>query len=173
MTDAARWWTFGFGVATFLVAAKLHGRQIRLERELAGYWKVTFGGQNPAFVDALWRRERWLFWGLAAAFGLLAIGFRVLAAQLGWPLPVTAPGGERTWLGALLLHVLLPLTGAFAATGLLSTRRFVVALRGGVPASAARPPTWLTSAVWGTAGWWALLLTMGTVLCVLAWRRPA
>ena len=50
------------GVVTFLVTAKAHGRQLRIERELAGYHTVTFRGDNPPFVTRLWRRERYIFW---------------------------------------------------------------------------------------------------------------
>ncbi len=41
-------------VAAFLAAAKSYGRQLRLEREVAGYWEVRFGGTNPPFVAAWW-----------------------------------------------------------------------------------------------------------------------
>lgn len=55
----------GYGaasLATFLLAAKAHGRELRLEREAAGILRVVFGGDNPAFVDALWAAERLRFW---------------------------------------------------------------------------------------------------------------
>ena len=95
----------------FLAAAKAHGRQLRLERELAGYLHVTFGGKNPAWVEALWRRERLYFFSLAALFLLAAIAFRVLGSRQ-WPLPL-----------GLVLHVLLPAIGAFIGTGLFSAVR--------------------------------------------------
>ena len=93
MMWSGRWVVLVFGVATFLVAAKTHGRQLRLERELAGYWHVTFGAQNPAFVEALWRRERILYWGVAAALAACTIAFRLLAPRLGWPLPFSETSG--------------------------------------------------------------------------------
>jgi hypothetical protein len=161
------------GIATFLVAAKTHGRQLRLERELAGYFHVSFGAQNPAFVEALWRRERILYWSLAAVLALAAIIFRVLAPRLAWPLPLEAPGGERSWIGVGFLHVLVPLVGSFLVTGLLSVGRFVLSARGGIAANPERPAHWLSTATWGTAGWWALTLAMGVALCFFAWRRPA
>ncbi len=37
-------------VAVFLLAAKAHGYQLRLERQLMGYPEVVFGGSNPAWA---------------------------------------------------------------------------------------------------------------------------
>jgi hypothetical protein len=91
-------------VVAFLLAAKAHGRQLRLEREKEGILSVTFGGKNPPFVEALWARERWLFWGCTV---LLALG----AAVLLW----------RTELqpNAFAVLALCP-TAAFCVTGFLS-----------------------------------------------------
>jgi hypothetical protein len=167
MSAALRWLVLGLGVATFLVAAKAHGRQLRLERELAGYWEVTFGAQNPAWVEALWRRERLLYWTLAAGLALATVAFRLLAPRFAWPLPAAAPGGERSVIGAIVLHVAVPLIGAFVVTGLLSLARFALAPRGSVPAAA-----WWSAAAWGAAGWWALTIGMSIALVLLAWRKP-
>jgi len=76
------------GVAALLVAAKAHGRQVRLEREAAGYHEVVFGGQNPPFVDALWRADRIRFWTFAPAAALLLAPAAFLAK--GWPLALLA-----------------------------------------------------------------------------------
>ena len=76
----------------FLATAKLHGRQLRLEREQAGVTEVSFGrgAKNDPFVVALWRRERYIFWPTAAA---TAIALHFLARPLGWPLVyVLVPG---------------------------------------------------------------------------------
>jgi hypothetical protein len=173
VSAAARWLILGLGAATFLVAAKTHGRQLRLERELTGYWHVTFGAQNPAFVEALWRRERFLYWSVAAILAACTIAFRLLAPRFEWPLPLVATSGGRSILVALLLHVVAPLTAAFVVTGLLSVVRFVLAARAGSEATAARPDDWMSGALWGTAGWWALTLVMCAGLWVLAWRRAA
>lgn len=63
-------------VAWILLAAKAHGRQIRLEREAKGVMSVDFRGSNPPEVVALWRRDRLVFWptmvGLSLA--LVAVG---------------------------------------------------------------------------------------------------
>lgn len=55
---------FGVGVVALLVAAKSHGRQVRLVREAAGFRDVAFGGVNAPFVVALWRRDRVRFWSV-------------------------------------------------------------------------------------------------------------
>ena len=170
--SAMRWLDVVLGATTFLAAAKAHGRQLRLERELAGYWHVTFGAQNPAFVEALWRRERILYWSVAAALVACTIAFRLLAPRCEWPLQLAA-ASRRSILVALLLHVAAPLTAAFVVTGLLSVVRFVLAARAGSEATAARPDDWMSWALWGTAGWWALTLVMFAVFCLVAWRRSA
>jgi len=89
------------GAVIFLVAAKLHGRQLRLEREQAGFREVTFGrgSQNPPFVVALWRRERFIFWPIAA---VVAVGLRLFGG-LAWPLTyVFVPGIVGFLVGGLL-----------------------------------------------------------------------
>lgn len=103
MTDV---WTIALGAAVFLVAAKVHGRQLRLEREQAGYMHVTFGrgSQNPPFVVALWRRERYIFWPTAA---VLAIALPLAVPQLHWA----------------LTRISVPMTIAFLVGALLSARR--------------------------------------------------
>lgn len=66
-------------LALFIVAAKVHGRSIRLEREAMGVMHVTFGGppgSNPPEVEALWRADRWRFWPMT---GVLAVLFGALA----------------------------------------------------------------------------------------------
>src|SRR5262245_8588171 len=59
-----------------VVAAKAHGRQLRLERELEGHHSVVFGGVNHPWVEQTWRRDRHRFWILTP---LLAV---TLAAVL-------------------------------------------------------------------------------------------
>lgn len=152
-----RWSLVGLGVALFLVAAKVHGRQVRLERELAGYWAVTFGGTNPPFVEALWRRERRIFWSLAVLFALLTLGYRLLARS-------KAEGGV---LGAFAFHLAVPLILAFVFAGLLSQLRFAAAVRAGEAALGPRPEDWLTHAAGGSAAWWLLTFVLGAAVAVL------
>ncbi|HVM45143.1 MAG TPA: hypothetical protein VM582_04340 [Candidatus Thermoplasmatota archaeon] len=77
------------GVAALLAAAKAHGRQVRLEREAAGYRSVVFGGDNPPFVERLWRRDRLRYWGFVPPFAL-AGGAAAYAAAGAWPLALVA-----------------------------------------------------------------------------------
>ena len=72
----------GVGLVALLAAAKAHGRQVRLARERAGYHEVVFGGSNPPFVDALWRRDRVRFWGAFPPF--LAASGLLLWVAWGW-----------------------------------------------------------------------------------------
>jgi hypothetical protein len=65
------------GAALFLLAAKSHGRELRLEREAAGFSRIVFGApDNPAFVEALWQRERMYFWTVSALLALGAVAMR-------------------------------------------------------------------------------------------------
>jgi len=91
----------------FLLAAKAHGRQVRLERERAGHHDVEFGGgrdrsrgedvsqhvrKNPPFVEALWRRDRVAFW-IAAPLAAVAMAIPLFARVGGaWAL-LAAPWG--------------------------------------------------------------------------------
>jgi hypothetical protein len=144
---------FVLAVAAYLVAAKTHGRQLRLERELAGHWHVTFGGKNPDFVESLWRRERWIYWSLVAAFALLSIGYR----RLGFTQP-------RSVFGLFFLHVALPLTFAFAIAGLASFVRLAGKL-------GEASPEWTRAALLGSGVWFATEWVVLSVLLVLAVRR--
>lgn len=144
-------WIVGVGtVGLLLVAAKAHGREVRLHRELHGHWQVDFAAQNHPWVEALWRRDRIRFWttaGLAAAAlaGLQASGARspALPSWLLWPLVVP-------WA----------MTVAFAASGLWCALRTHRALAEAPPAPTARAvvarerPAWLRDARRGSAGWW-------------------
>lgn len=83
-------------VVLFLLAAKVHGRALRLEREAMGVMHVTFGGgpgANPPEVEALWSADRWRFWPLtgvlavvlaAAAFAFTRSGALAALAALQW-----------------------------------------------------------------------------------------
>jgi hypothetical protein len=143
--------------ATYFAAAKAHGRQLRLERELAGYHHVTFGGRNPAWVEALWRRERRIYWSAAGAIALVLIGWRVLAQATS----------QRSWIGLIAFHIVVPLTTAFVVAGLLSFMRFLFASRETSRPSGTPNAAWLSTAAWGSAGWWSLTFALGAALVVI------
>jgi len=119
----------GLSLALFFLAAKTHGRQIRLERELEGYPEVTFGGDNPPWVVALWRRDRIFYWSTFAVTAAILGAYLVAAAATGLPLPSFCEGPCQPPVTPLLVGILLwtPIV-AFIAAGQSSLRRFRHAL---------------------------------------------
>lgn len=111
----------------FLLAAKAHGRELRLEREAAGVMKVVFGGDNPPLVEALWSAERLRFWPTTIALGIAAA---ILLAKGGWP-RATIAQAALLWAPTLV----------FVALGVASFMRAGGLDRGGVL---------------GSVCWWAL-----------------
>ena len=82
------WWLSVLLLAAWiLLAAKAHGRQVRLEREQQGVFHVEFGGRNPEAVERVWATDRRVFW---PAFAALALGTLALAA-LAWAVLGSAP----------------------------------------------------------------------------------
>jgi len=152
-------------VAAFLLASKAHGRQLRLERELAGHWHVTFGAPNHPFVEALWQRERTIYWSIAAALLLAAIAYLIVAPRQSWPLPLT-PRGERSWWGGIPVMI-WPFVVAFIVTGLMSLTRLMRAT------TSAADSTWVQHAMWGSAGWWTLTLVVAAVLLLFTRSQSA
>lgn len=156
-------------LGAFVAAAKTHGRQLRLEREAAGYWNVTFGRENDPWVETLWRRDRIRFW---AGFTGIALG--VLALALGNARFVGLFEGGRgsfPWFASLALIVgLWTPIALFLALGTASVWR----LRGALirnpeaPAGVSDPALreqWRQAARRGSLGWWglAMLLVLGVV----------
>ena len=146
----------------FLAAAKAHGRQLRLEREKAGYFKVVFGGKNPAWVEGLWRQERVLFWTLTGAAIAFALAYAVASVRYAWPMPLPDSAGGHPWWMLLLWAGVWPMTFGFVITGLISITRLMAAFSRGVRPKAA----WIKAAWWGAAGWWSLVaaLACGVIL---------
>lgn len=144
-------------VVTFLVAAKTHGRQVRLERERAGHTQVVFGGENPPFVEALWKRDRIRFWSTAAIAFALALAWVLASSSLGLPRPL---GGGA--LGASWTMLFLPLVTGFLVCGTASLLGFM--------ASRAVDPRFTTEALPGSAAWWSLVLATLSTTVVLAFR---
>jgi hypothetical protein len=129
-----------FSAALFLLAAKAHGRELRLEREAAGFHHIVFGApDNPPFVEALWHQERVRFWTATVVLALIA-GFRLLAKG--------APGG----LSALVVLTWVPAV-SFLGLGLYSL------LRRGLGSGEAL----------GSLGWWSLVLGVFVATVLVAW----
>jgi hypothetical protein len=128
-------------LATFILAAKAHGRELRLERVAAGIQQVTFGGDNPAFVDALWTAERLRFW---VATPILSL---ILAVAL-----VIAGASRSTIAFAILLW---SPAAVFLVLGLASIVRAGALERAGLG---------------GSVAWWSLVL-VGFALVALLGRR--
>ncbi len=161
-------WAGSLGL--FLASAKAHGRQLRLEREKAGYFEVVFGGKNPAFVEGLWKQERLLFWSLAGAVCAFALAYAVAARRFGWNVPfcsgASGPGASEPppwWLLPLWAFV-WPLCLAFILTGALSGWRLRIALSSGPAADSA----WLAAARLGSFGWWTLVATLAAGVAAAA-----
>jgi hypothetical protein len=145
----------------FLMAAKAHGRQLRLERQLAGYWDVTFGAPNPPFVEVLWWRERILVWSLAIALALIAAVYLYLARQRGWPVPLA----ESRWLAVLWTVLAGPAVLAFTFSGFASAARFASQL-----SRMTSSPEWVSRAVAGSVAWWVATVGLAAAVALLAFR---
>lgn len=137
-------------VALLLSSAKAHGRQLRLERELEGHTRVTFGSANPPFVEALWRRDRIAYWTLVPAAALAL-------ATLIW----TTRGTDAAWL-ALATLLWAPILG-FTTLGLASQHRLLKQMKH-------RPTdlTWRLQATAGSARWWGIVLMLAGITILLA-----
>jgi hypothetical protein len=154
----------GASVVAFLLAAKAHGRQIRLERELEGYHRVVFGGVNPPYVEALWRADRVRYWSIVVGVAVTVLGLYALTRAEGWRWPfLHGGGGSVAWL-----VVWGSLVTAFLACGLWSLTRFLHAvsekLAGAVDAA------WLSESLQGSA-WWFTAAVLATVLVLFASTR--
>lgn len=126
-------------VVLFVIAAKAHGRELRLEREANGVTHVVFGGQNPPAVEAIWSAERRRFWVLAP----------VLAGALALVLRRFGGGAGLMALGALAWAPVI----AFIALGLASAARTGVSARGHLT---------------GSIGWWTFVLALSAVTVAVA-----
>ena len=132
------WISIAVSMAAFLAAAKAHGRQIRLERELAGIFEVVFGGKNSPFVTTLWRRDRIILWTTAVAVLALFVAYVSVRHRARWEY--------------LPLSFLWPITSGFFTAGLTGLVRTVSAYRKSAPQhNAGFPPAFS-----GSLGWWLL-----------------
>lgn len=175
-------WAFGVGVALsvglLLLAAKSHGRQIRVERERAGFFEVSFGraAANPPWVEALWRGDRWRFW---TVFPLAAVALATLlvtrSGEADAALPFESDAfAPPLWALLLVATLLWAPVASFTFCGLWSYARLLRLRRDpsqGGPKSAAivAPPAseWWRPALWGSLAYWSATLLLFTVLSTL------
>lgn len=129
-------------VALLLVAAKAHGRQVRIEREQQGYFRVDFRSENAAAVEAIWRRDRLLFWPMFAVLGAAALAWAVVARDLG--------------LGALAVG--WAFAASFTGAGLTSWVRMLRRDKGRLP--------WRQRALRGSIGWWLAVAAAATLVAL-------
>ena len=160
------WTAVAGSLAAFLAAAKSHGRQIRLERELAGHWKVVFGGENPPMVEALWRRDRILFWSVFAAVLLGSLAYGLFASRHHGRLPLSGSGGQAAWWGLPFLALAWAFILAFLIAGLTSAVRTYLAIKAG----ATQGDAWLSGTILGSLAWWGLVLGLVTGLATVLLR---
>ena len=165
------WIELVLGIVLLFLTAKAHGRQIRLERELEGYMEVDFMGENPPWVEALWRKDRRRFWTTLpiAAIVLAAVGILVLPVRFG-----TEPLGSPILGAVLLAGALWPFAVSFTMNGIQSALRLRTALREMPPDGAhgtrsrAEPGPWLASAIQGTILYWAAVGALGAIAILAA-----
>jgi hypothetical protein len=169
------WIELGLGVVLLLLAAKVHGRQIRLERELEGYFDIDFMRENDPWVEALWRTDRRQF---RIAFPVAAVVLASLVAAMGSSWVAARFGSDplgSPLLGAIGLAVLLwAPVAAFVANGFASAWRFHRRLNEPRPQGRRRDEVladrghWLATAVRGTYAWWGFLGAVGVATVVIA-----
>lgn len=137
-----------------LAAAKAHGRQMRVERELRGVFEVTFepGGQPP-WLAKLWADERKQFW---TAVPIAALVWGVAGFLVG-----------RTDLALVGAFLWAP-TAGLGWLGLASLRRFSRSLDDRIPDATGEPTrraivvraergAWLSSTLRGSYRWWSIV----------------
>jgi hypothetical protein len=151
-------------VGAFLLAAKAHGHQLRLERQLAGFWQVSFRAPNDPWVEALWQRERLAFWVVALVLAAAGLAYSLYGVRAGWPQLLAREGSRWSGWGLFLAVVAWPAIVAFAGTGIASFVRFL---------ARRSDADWMARAVWASVGWWAATLVIGLALLLLAIPRRA
>lgn len=97
--SAFAWGAVITSVALLLVAARSHGRQIRLEREHRGHFEIDFTAENHPWAEQLWKRDRRLSWSTFAIVGpALGAGFWVeppSVCRFRSPDSIRRSGGSR------------------------------------------------------------------------------
>jgi hypothetical protein len=138
-----------------LAGAKAHGRQVRLEREREGVWTVDFRRPNPPAVEAIWRRDRRLFWPTFVVLGATGATTAILRA--------TQPTEGAAWVAYSLA---MSFAAAFTVAGLASAARLVARNKQPPPPD----PDWWRAGHRGSIMWWSLdatALLLGAVTAFL------
>ena len=137
-------------VLAFLSAAKSHGRQHRLERELEGHWQVSFTSENHPWVERFWFQQRIVYWSMATITAI------VLVKQF-----LFRKNGKLHWIVSSLFTIGISMIVAFVVTGLLSWARLTFKLfRNPTLAS----PEWFENMHLISLGWWLLTSLLATLL---------
>lgn len=136
------WLTALATLSLVILAAKAHGRQVRLEREQRGVFHVDFRRGNPSAVEDLWRRDRLTFWPAFAGLALAGGGYVVASS----PSNVAGLALTAAWAFA----------EAFVIAGLLSWVRLSTRREGALP--------WRRRAQWGSAAWWAAVVAVSWIV---------
>jgi hypothetical protein len=138
---------FASTILWFLIAAKTHGRQIRLEREYRGIDRVDFRREteNHPWLEALWQKDRQGYWPIAG-IGVVVIAIALFLSE--WI--------ER-W-AIIPFSVLAAMGIAFLVQGARSHHRLAADLRSGVTESFGPNPRhanddWKRGARRGTLRW--------------------
>ena len=145
-----RFFIFVLLVLAFLSAAKSHGRQHRLERELEGHWKVSFTSENHPWVERFWFRQRIVYWSIATITAI------VLLKQF-----LFSKNSKLHWIVSGVITIGISMIVAFVVTGLLSWARLSLKLLRN-PALASSE--WLENLQLISLGWWLLTALLGTLL---------
>lgn len=164
--SALGWAALGLAFAWMLLAAKAHGRQLRLERELVGLDFTDFRNPPPE-VARLWKAERKRFWPLV---GLSLLGYGLVLA-LADSFGVAANLASSTRVGGLLSAIgvaaLVAMSVSFLVTGLLSLGRLRRAAVPQMDKLWATRGAWLNLALRGSAALWGVVVAVGLVVGAL------
>jgi hypothetical protein len=117
------WVVFATSLTAFFVAAKSHGRQLRLERELAGFDRVTFGGTNPPYVESLWRNDRVHYWRTFPVLLTFFLAGLIVSRSSSISLPFPDETRESQLLAWAALSFLWAFVWSFTLVGLASAVR--------------------------------------------------
>ena len=161
------WVVLILSIVTFLIAAKSHGRQLRLERELAGHHHVTFGGTNPPFVATLWQKDRVEYWRTFAVILILFASYALAAMRFNLPLPFANDDAAEQVGSLLIFGFLWTFILTFMIVGMMSLTRLREAMSQEVIADS----DWETRAIVGSAMWWSGVISLSVIIGTVAFHK--